>query len=76
MPSVHDTAYPRLKAAVTARDLAAVYTPTPEEQALAATLTPNVTSQVGFCAQDLSAPGVLYGLTTQGIPWTQRAWPV
>jgi len=30
MPSVHDTAYPRLKAAVTVRDLAEVYTPTPQ----------------------------------------------
>jgi len=27
MPSVHDTAYPRLKAAVTVRDLAEGYTP-------------------------------------------------
>ena len=39
MPSIHDTAYPRLKASVTTRDLAEVYTPTPEERTLAAELT-------------------------------------
>jgi TnpA family transposase len=35
MPSLQDTAYPRLKTAVTARNLAEVYTPTAEEVALA-----------------------------------------
>jgi hypothetical protein len=48
VPSIHDTAYPRLKASVTAHDLAEVYTPTLEEQRLAATLTSSVTGQVGF----------------------------
>ena len=36
------------KPGVTARDLAEIYTSTPVEQTLAATLTPSVTSQVGF----------------------------
>ncbi len=45
MPSIHETAYPRLKAAVTARDLAEVYTPTPEERTLAASLTGSETAQ-------------------------------
>ena len=35
MPAVHETAYPRLKEAVTPTDLAEVYTPTAEELALA-----------------------------------------
>ena len=35
MPAVHETAYPRLKEAVTPTDLAEVYTPTSEEHALA-----------------------------------------
>src|SRR5215470_14439388 len=48
MPSIHDTAYPRLKAAVTPRDLAEVYTPTPEEQTLAAKLTRSPTASVCF----------------------------
>jgi hypothetical protein len=45
MPSMHETAYPRLKAAVTARDLAEVYTPTPEVMTLAASLTGSETAQ-------------------------------
>src|SRR5712691_10601592 len=48
VPSIHDTAYPRLKASITARDLAEISTPTREEQALATTLTPSSTGQVGF----------------------------
>jgi hypothetical protein len=48
VPSIHDTAYPRLKASITARDLMDIYTPTREEQALAATLAPSSTGQVGF----------------------------
>jgi hypothetical protein len=35
MPSLHETAYPRLKSVVTAHDLATVYTPTQDEIALA-----------------------------------------
>jgi Domain of unknown function (DUF4158) len=45
MPSMHETAYPRLKAAITARDLAEVYTPTSEEMTLAVSLTGSETAQ-------------------------------
>src|SRR5262245_47139859 len=48
MPSMHETAYPRLKASVTAHDLAEVYTPTPEEITLAASLTRSETAQACF----------------------------
>jgi hypothetical protein len=48
MPSVHETAYPRLKAAVIARDLAEVYIPTLEEMTLAAALTGSETAQACF----------------------------
>jgi TnpA family transposase len=48
VPSIHDTAYPRLKASITARDLMEIYMPTCEERTLAATLTPSSTGQVGF----------------------------
>ena len=48
MPSIHDTAYPRLKASVTTRDLAEVYTPTLEERTLAAQLTRSPTASVCF----------------------------
>jgi hypothetical protein len=36
MTTIHDTIYPRLKAIVSPQDLEQVYTPTPEECALAA----------------------------------------
>jgi len=48
VPSIHDTAYPRLKASVTTRDLAEVYTPTLEERTLAAQLTRSPTASVCF----------------------------
>jgi hypothetical protein len=48
MPSIPDTAYPRLKASVPPRDLAEVYTPTPKEQTLAAELTRSPTASVWF----------------------------
>jgi hypothetical protein len=45
MPSIHETAYPRLKASVTARDLVEIYTPMPEEIAFAASLTRSETAR-------------------------------
>ncbi|MGH9901778.1 MAG: DUF4158 domain-containing protein, partial [Pyrinomonadaceae bacterium] len=35
MPSIHETAYPRLKSSITAKELADIYTPTPAEVGLA-----------------------------------------
>ena len=68
MPSVHDTAYPRLKAAVTARDLAEVYTPTPAEQVLAATVAPHGTSQVGFLIVFKTFQRLGYFVPVQAVP--------
>lgn len=48
MATIHETAYPRLKTAVTARDLEEVYRPTPEEVAKAASLTRNDTTRACF----------------------------
>jgi hypothetical protein len=48
VPSLHETAYPRLKASVTARDLTEVYTPTPEEVTLATLLTRSETARACF----------------------------
>src|SRR5687768_176176 len=45
VPGIHETAYPRLKASVTARDLLEIYTPTPEECAFAASLTRSETAR-------------------------------
>ncbi|MDP9314179.1 MAG: Tn3 family transposase [Chloroflexota bacterium] len=48
MPTMQETAYPRLKTSVTPQDLAAVYTPAPEELALADRLTKGTSSKLGF----------------------------
>jgi hypothetical protein len=48
VPSIHETADPRLKASVTARDVAEVYTPTAEEVTLATWLTRSETARACF----------------------------
>ena len=68
MPSVHDTAYPRLKAAVTVRDIAEVYTPTPAEQTLAATLTLSVPGQIGFLIVLKTFQRLGYFVPVQTVP--------
>ena len=48
MPTIQETAYPRLKTNVSARDLAAIYTPTPKELALAEQTTRGKQAHLGF----------------------------
>ncbi len=48
MPTIQETAYPRLKSAVSARDLASIYTPTPNELALAEQSTRGEGSHLSF----------------------------
>ncbi len=48
MPRSQDTAYPRLKSVLTARDLAVVYTPTPAELLLARQTANGPAAQLGF----------------------------
>ena len=48
MPTIQETAYPRLKTHVSARDLAAIYTPTLDEQALAKQVTRGKAAHLGF----------------------------
>lgn len=48
MPTVQETAYPRLKSVVSARDLAAIYTLTPDELALAEHVTRGEGAHLGF----------------------------
>src|SRR3954465_13346768 len=48
MPAVHETAYPRLKEAVTPTDLVEVYTPTAKEIALAIDTSPRRETRLGF----------------------------
>src|SRR5262249_28694427 len=48
MPRLQDTAYPRLKSVLTARDLNTAFTPTPDELLLARRLTKGPAAQLGF----------------------------
>ncbi len=48
VPRLQDTAYPRLKSGLTARDLAAAFTPTPDELVLARQTTKGPAAQLGF----------------------------
>jgi hypothetical protein len=48
MPTLQETIYPRLKSVVSSQDLERVYTPTPEECALAAQLTQDAVAYLGF----------------------------
>lgn len=48
MPTIQETAYPRLKIHVSARDLAAIYTPNPDELALAQQVTRGEAAHLGF----------------------------
>ena len=48
MPTIQETAYPRLKSTVSAADLVAIYTPTPEDQSLAKQITRGKPAYLGF----------------------------
>jgi len=48
LPTIQETAYPRLKTNISARDLAAIYTPTPKELALAEQVTRGKQAYLGF----------------------------
>lgn len=48
MPTIQETAYPRLKNHVSARDLAGIYTPNLDELALAKQVTRGAVAQLGF----------------------------
>jgi hypothetical protein len=48
LPTIQETAYPRLKTHVSAHDLAAIYTPVPDELALADRSTRGAGARLGF----------------------------
>jgi hypothetical protein len=65
MPRLQDTAYPRLKSVLTARDLHTAFTPTPDELFLARRITKGAAAELGFL--------VLLKLTSA---WVERCrWP-
>ena len=48
MPRLHETAYPRLKSAITDSELQECYSPTAEELTFAETQTRSATAKVGL----------------------------
>ena len=48
MPTIHDTAYPRLKSSVSEKELNEIYTPTADEFDLAHSLTRSTAMRIGF----------------------------
>ena len=51
MPSIHETAYPRIKSDPSPNDLVAVYTPTTEEEAFAEKITRKPAAKLGLLIQ-------------------------
>ena len=70
MANIHETAYPRLKASVTARDLTEVYTPTPEEVTLATSLTRSDTARACFVLLFKTFQRLGYFVYLQEVPET------
>ncbi len=50
MPTIHDTAYPRLKSSISEKELNEIYTPTADELDLAHSLTHSTAMRIGFLA--------------------------
>ena len=48
MPTIHDTAYPRLKSSISEKELNEIYTPTADEFDLAHSLTNSTAMRIGF----------------------------
>ena len=47
MPTIHDTAYPRLKSSISEKELNEIYTPTADEFDLAHSLTNSTAMRIG-----------------------------
>ncbi|NJR52876.1 MAG: DUF4158 domain-containing protein [Leptolyngbyaceae cyanobacterium CSU_1_3] len=69
MPTVQETAYPRLRNNVTSKELAAIYTPTPEELALAQQFTTSGSAtRLGFLILLKTFQRLGYGISIQAVP--------
>jgi len=68
MPTVQDTAYPRLTGTVSPRDLAAVYTPTWEEVALANGATKGTSARVCFLVYVKTYQRLGYSIPIADVP--------
>jgi hypothetical protein len=70
MPSVHETAYPRLKSHPSPHELAMVYTPTRGEVALAERVTRSDLARLGFLVLLKAFQRLGYFVQLRGVPPT------
>src|SRR5262245_61616371 len=68
MPTLHETAYPRIKSTLTDHDLQTVYTPTPEDVAFAERMTRLPATKVGFLTMLKTFQRLGYFLPLAQIP--------
>jgi hypothetical protein len=69
VPTIQETAYPRLRNNVTPKELAAIYTPTPEELALAQQFTANGSAtRLGFLVLLKTFQRLGYATSIQAVP--------
>ena len=68
MPSAHETAYPRLKSNPSPTELAAVYTPTKEEAALADSVARGEVARLGFLVLLKAFQRLGYFLQLRDVP--------
>jgi hypothetical protein len=68
VPSVQDTAYPRLKTNLSPKELAAIYTPTEDELELAARVTKGHVAHLGFLVLLKVFQRLGYGVLMTEVP--------
>src|SRR5215468_387806 len=68
MPRLHETAYPRLKTAVTEEELHEIYTPTAEELAFATDQTKSAPARVGLLVLLKTFQRLGYFVTLSEVP--------
>src|SRR5262245_49269804 len=68
MPTLHETAYPRIKSTLTDKDLQIVYTPTPEDVAFAERVTRFPATKVGVLTMLKTFQRLGYFLSFTQIP--------
>lgn len=70
MPSPQDTAYPRFKNALSSKELASVYTPSPEELLLSSQVTKSQQSRLGFLVLLKTFQRLGYAVPVADVPIT------
>ncbi|MBW4475173.1 MAG: DUF4158 domain-containing protein [Stenomitos rutilans HA7619-LM2] len=70
MPSSQETAYPRLKSSLSAKELAAIYTPSPDELMLSGRVTKSPVSRLGFLVLLKTFQRLGYAVPVADVPVT------